>query len=587
MARVIVRRDRSVSVVNQRGPIRVVTGGRGARGKQGHGLKLDAIGTFAARATHDEAAEGFMYGSTDGDGALITTSVAFRKNSVASADWSDAIGIQGVHGIDGASQLIRVRVVAITNVAIANGLEDGDTLDGVALFENDLVLLTGQTAPEENGIYVVLASGSASRHASFDTFDDLPGVYFSVMEGTANADTLWRCTSDIGGTIGSTAIAIENVALSHKTIAPRASDGGSLGTALFPFSDLFLAVGGVINNGGITITESTNALAFAGASNGYTFDSAVRPSANDGAALGSGSAGWSDLFLASGGVINFANNTANLTQSARTITLNGNGSDTVLQINNAQSDGRADLRLRSGGSSPDQFITFGDAASFDNGYIQYAHSIDAFLFSIGGSEQLRIDGGAYYFPPIGTTGSAANAFLNSGSSPANQLLRSTSSLRYKSGIEDVEEGRALDFLEKARPIFYRSLAPADKRSDGAPYTFYSFGAEDVAAIDPRLAQWGYRDEDWETIETSREPLRHERKLLRKEAQPNKKGQYGAEDYETSVELEQLPPAKHRRLKDGAELVPDGINTNAVLAMLTRAVQLLQRRVDAQEKQDAS
>jgi hypothetical protein len=47
--------------------------------------------------------------------------------------------------------------------------------------------------------------------------------------------------------------------------------------------------------------------------------------------------------------------------------------------------------------------------------------------------------GNNYFPSIGTTASAANAFLNSASSPANELLRSTSSRQYKREIEDLAQ----------------------------------------------------------------------------------------------------------------------------------------------------
>lgn len=58
---------------------------------------------------------------------------------------------------------------------------------------------------------------------------------------------------------------------------PTASDGGALGSGTLMWSDLFLALGGVIsfNNGDVTITHSTDLLAFAGAASGYTFDTAV------------------------------------------------------------------------------------------------------------------------------------------------------------------------------------------------------------------------------------------------------------------------------------------------------------------------
>jgi hypothetical protein len=116
-------------------------------------------------------------------------------------------GDTGAGGSSGASALTIVRAVATVNVPLATGLENGDSIDGVTLATNDVVLLTGQTAAEENGVYVAVASGAASRHASFAAYDDLPGCYFSVMEGTAKADTLWRCTSDKGGTIDVTALA--------------------------------------------------------------------------------------------------------------------------------------------------------------------------------------------------------------------------------------------------------------------------------------------------------------------------------------------------------------------------------------------
>jgi len=60
-------------------------------------------------------------------------------------------------------------------------------------------------------------------------------------------------------------------------IHPASSDGSMLGSTSLMWSDLFLASGAVINwnNGDATLTHAANTLAFAGASNGYTFDSTV------------------------------------------------------------------------------------------------------------------------------------------------------------------------------------------------------------------------------------------------------------------------------------------------------------------------
>lgn len=78
---------------------------------------------------------------------------------------------------------------------------------------------------------------------------------------------------------------------------------------------------------------------------------AIFPFANDGGALGSASLSWSDLFLASGGVINFSNGNVTVTHSTSTITMAGTpGAGQVLDfyVTNA-SDGYAGLNLRAGG----------------------------------------------------------------------------------------------------------------------------------------------------------------------------------------------------------------------------------------------
>lgn len=105
-----------------------------------------------------------------------------------------------------------------------------------------------------------------------------------------------------------------------------ANDSGALGASGTAFSDLFLASGGVINwnAGDVTITHSANALALAGASSGYTVDAVLSPATNDAAALGTTSLGWADLHLATGGVINWANGEITITETdANTLTITG------------------------------------------------------------------------------------------------------------------------------------------------------------------------------------------------------------------------------------------------------------------------
>ena len=92
------------------------------------------------------------------------------------------------------------------NIDLTADLQNGDTLDGVTLATDDNVLVKNQTTAAENGIYTVVASGTASRATEFDTFDEIAGALISVQEGTTNGDKLFLCTANFGGTLGVTDI---------------------------------------------------------------------------------------------------------------------------------------------------------------------------------------------------------------------------------------------------------------------------------------------------------------------------------------------------------------------------------------------
>jgi len=83
--------------------------------------------------------------------------------------------------------------------------------------------------------------------------------------------------------------------------------------------------------------------------------SLIRPDANDGAALGTATISWSDLFLASGAVINYSNGTYTITQSGAQLTFNSTGS-TSLQVIGV---GSANIELgRIDGTSSTPFVDF-------------------------------------------------------------------------------------------------------------------------------------------------------------------------------------------------------------------------------------
>lgn len=98
--------------------------------------------------------------------------------------------------------------------------------------------------------------------------------------------------------------------------------GGTLArTTIYQSSNADAAVSWAAGTRQIYMTPSTS-----GAFPGMRFTAAITPDANDQAALGSASLSWADLFLASGGVIDWANGQVQLIQGgADQLTLTGGG----------------------------------------------------------------------------------------------------------------------------------------------------------------------------------------------------------------------------------------------------------------------
>jgi len=101
----------------------------------------------------------------------------------------------------------------------------------------------------------------------------------------------------------------------------------------------------------------------------------------------------------------------------------------------------------------------------------------------GGTERMRINSnGDVYSVPIynNTAAISANVFVTS----SGNLGRATSSVKYKTNIEDVDSSYS-DALLNCRPVWYRSTCEGDNPDHG----WWGFIAEEVAEIDPRLVHW--------------------------------------------------------------------------------------------------
>jgi hypothetical protein len=166
-------------------------------------------------------------------------------------------------------------------------------------------------------------------------------------------------------------------------------------------------------------------------------------------------------------------------------------------------------------------------------------------------------GGATFFPLLGTTASAANAYLNSGSTPVNQLLRSTSSLRYKEEVEDMFPALAEKVVAGARPIWFRSICEADQEAApgtlGKRQSYYGLAAEEMAEIDPRFVFWAYPDEcyEWEERLGEGGEVESRDRVLRKDATRE-------------------------------QMIPDGVQYDRLVVPLLLVVQKLTKRIEELE-----
>lgn len=284
---------------------------------------------------------------------------------------------------------------------------------GISIAGTDILTDSAGTATLSN-IDALDATTEATIEAAIDTLANLGsiqgvaftfGAYAATLLNTAN-EAAFKAAVNLEAGVDYQAYSAALAAYPD----PTANDADALGTGAASWSDLFLASGGVINwnNGDVTATHSANALAFAGASSGYTFDALTTitaananalavgangstnpvlkvdsatasvatglsitgaaaasrvavaaissgtdeglsidakgsgtirlgatstgavefsrnavPTASDGSALGTTALMWSDLFLASGGVINFNNGDVTITHSANALAIAG------------------------------------------------------------------------------------------------------------------------------------------------------------------------------------------------------------------------------------------------------------------------
>ena len=127
------------------------------------------------------------------------TSVAVTQDPVSALQLATKQYVDAVaQGLDPKASCVAATTANIT-------LSGTQTIDGIALIAGDRCLVKDQTLSQNNGIYLV-AAGAWTRATDMDTWAEVPGAFTFIEQGTTLADTGWVCTSNAGGTLGTTPI---------------------------------------------------------------------------------------------------------------------------------------------------------------------------------------------------------------------------------------------------------------------------------------------------------------------------------------------------------------------------------------------
>lgn len=152
---------------------------------------LDVYSTTDANNTFVDVAGDTMSGNLNlGGNQIVSLGAPTTGTDAANKSYVDA----KVAGLTWKNSAIAATTANI-NLATGGLL----TIDGVVTSADDRVLVKNQTAPAENGVYVVV-DGTWTRATDFDsvsTPDEINSAAIFVEQGTTQQDTGWTVTSDV------------------------------------------------------------------------------------------------------------------------------------------------------------------------------------------------------------------------------------------------------------------------------------------------------------------------------------------------------------------------------------------------------
>lgn len=149
-----------------------------------------------------------IYGGTSGVGTRLgigTAGQALVVNSGATAPTWNTLTLENLPGAF-VKKSVKVATTG-SNITLSGGAPS--TLDGISLSVNDRILVKDQTAPAQNGIYIVQtlgtgANGTWVRSADADTIDEIASAIVAVDSGATYGGFTYDNDLKITDTLGTT-----------------------------------------------------------------------------------------------------------------------------------------------------------------------------------------------------------------------------------------------------------------------------------------------------------------------------------------------------------------------------------------------
>ena len=204
--------------------------------------------------------------------------------------------------------------------------------------------------------------------------------------------------------------------------------------------------------------------------------------------------------------------------SSGVVKINQSGTGNIFRIQNTTSDESSMLFQNSTtGYSAGNGLYVGIGGD-ETSYF-WAYQNENLNFGTNNTTRMTIfSGGKLRVPGVynGTTTGGSAVHVESD----GDMLRYTSSLKYKTDVETIEDARA-DAILNCRPVWYRSKCANDIKTEGSEksdWGWYGFIAEEVAEIEPRLVNWATKDavrqEDGLIESVERDPANYEAEGVR-------------------------------------------------------------------------